>query len=104
MKKKTITSKKKKSLKLKKTTSKKKLIKKTKTIKKEVKKNTTAIIKEQIPKKTRVKKEVKFDNYIQEIVTKMIGKHKIEGIYTLQIIEKAIPKRFRIPENIYKIL
>ena len=33
----------------------------------------------------------------------MIGKHKIDGIYTLKIIEKAVPKRFRISENVNKI-
>ena len=102
-KKKTITSKKKKSLKLRKTIAKKKLVKKTKTLKKELKKTTQTIIKEQTLKKTRVKKEINFDNYIQDIVTKLIGKHKIEGIYTLKIIEKAVPKRFRIPENVNKI-
>ena len=102
-KKKTITSKKKKSLKLRKTIAKKKLVKKTKTLKKELKKTTQTIIKEQTLKKTRVKKEINFDNYIQDIVTKLISKHKIEGIYTLKIIEKAVPKRFRIPENVNKI-
>ena len=103
LKKKTITSKKKKSLKLRKTTAKKKLVKKTKTLKKELKKNTQTIIKKQTLKKTKVKKEVNFYNYIQDIVTKLIGKHKIDGIYTLKIIEKAVPKRFRIPENVNKI-
>ncbi|SVD24939.1 uncharacterized protein METZ01_LOCUS377793, partial [marine metagenome] len=100
--KKTIISKKKKSLKLRKTTTKKKLVKKTKTLKKEVKKNTP-IIKKQTLKKTRAKKEFIFDKYIQEIVTKLIDKHKINGIYTITIIEKAIPKRFRISENTNKI-
>ena len=33
----------------------------------------------------------------------MIGKHKIDGIYTIKIIEKAVPKRFRISENVNKI-
>ena len=33
----------------------------------------------------------------------MIGKHKIDGIYTPKIIEKAVPKRFRISENVNKI-
>ena len=103
LKKKTITSKKKKSLKLRKTTANKKLVKKTKTLKKELKKTTQTIIKKQTLKKTRVKKEVNFYNYIQDIVTKLIGKHKIDGIYTLKIIEKAVPKRFRIPENVNKI-
>ena len=102
-KKKTITSKKKKSLKLRKTIAKKKLVKKTKTLKKELKKTTQTIIKKQTLKKTRVKKEVNFYNYIQDIVTKLIGKHKIDGIYTLKIIEKAVPKKFRIPENVNKI-
>ena len=103
LKKKIITSKKKKSLKLRKTTTKKKLVKKTKTLKKELKKTTQTIIKKQTLKKTRVKKEVNFYNYIQDIVTKLIGKHKIDGIYTLKIIEKAVPKKFRIPENVNKI-
>ena len=101
-KKKTITSKKKKSLKLRKTTVKKKLVKKIKNLKKEIKKITPVIIKKTI-KKTRVKKVINFDIYIQEIVTKLIDKHKIDGIYTLKIIEKAVPKRFRIPENVNKI-
>jgi len=102
-KKKTLISKKKRSLKLRKTTVKKKLIKKTKTLKKELKKNIPVIIKEKTLKKTRTKKEASFDKYIQEIVTKLIGKHKIDGIYTLKIIEKAVPKRFRISENVNKI-
>ena len=102
-KKKTNTSNKKKSLKLRKTVAKKKLVKKRKTVKKEVKKTTPVIIKEKTLKKTIVKKEINFDNYTKEIVTKLIGKHKKNGIYTLKIIEKAVPKKFRIPENVNKI-
>ena len=43
-----------------------------------------------------------FDNKIKEIFTKLINKHKLDGIYTQKIIEKAIPKRFRLDENIKK--
>ena len=57
-------------------------------------------------KKTSIKKENKkldFDSYIEKIVTKLIEKNKIDGIYTLKIIEKGIPKKFRVHENVLKI-
>ena len=40
---------------------------------------------------------------MKNIVIKLIEKNKINGIYTKQKIEKAIPKKFRIPENVVKI-
>ncbi len=54
-------------------------------------------------RKKREKKVINFDDYIKGIVTKLIEKHKIDGIYTNKIIEKKIPKKFRIPENILKV-
>ena len=43
-----------------------------------------------------------FEDKIKEIFAKLINKHKVDGIYTQKIIEKAIPKRYRIEENIKK--
>ena len=43
-----------------------------------------------------------FEEKIKEIFVKLINKHKIDGIYTKKIIEKAIPKKFRLDENIKK--
>ena len=43
-----------------------------------------------------------FEENIKEIFAKLINKHKIDGIYTQKIIEKAIPKKFRLDENIKK--
>ena len=40
---------------------------------------------------------------LKEIFEKLINKNKIDGVYTLKIIEKAIPKKFREPENINKL-
>ena len=45
-----------------------------------------------------------FDEKIKDIFTKLINKHKIDGIYTQKIIEKAIPKKFRLEENIKKFV
>ena len=53
--------------------------------------------------KKKVKKVVNFDDFVKEIITKLIDKHKIDGIYTAKIIEKGIPKKLRIPENISKV-
>jgi RNA polymerase primary sigma factor len=85
----------------KKTTSKKKKI--TKNIKaktSKLKKNTT---KAEVKTQKKQKKVVSFDDHIKAIITKLLEKHKVDGIYTLKIIEKAIPKKFRIPENISKV-
>ena len=45
-----------------------------------------------------------FDDKIKEIFTKLINKHKVDGIYTKKIIEKAIPKKFRLEENVKKFV
>ena len=44
-----------------------------------------------------------FDDHIKEVITKLLDKHKVDGIYTKKIIEKAVPKKFRIPENVSKV-
>ncbi len=49
------------------------------------------------------KPKLTFDDKIKEVFEKLINKNKIDGIYTLKIIEKAIPKRFRETENIKKL-
>jgi len=61
-------------------------------------------VKSKEPNKQKLKKRISFDDRIKEIITKLIEKHKADGIYTLKRIEKVIPKRFRIPENISKVL
>ena len=53
--------------------------------------------------KQKIKKVISFDDRIKDIITKLIDKNKVDGIYTLKIIEKAVPKRFRIPENVNKL-
>ncbi len=83
--------------------SKQKTIKKTnKTVSKKVSKiSSVKTIKEDKPKK--IPKAISgFEEKIKEIFSKLINKHKIDGIYTQKIIEKAIPKRFRLEENIKK--
>ena len=49
------------------------------------------------------KKIISFDDHIKDVITKLLDKHKVDGIYTLKIVEKAIPKKFRFPENISKV-
>ena len=49
------------------------------------------------------KTKITFDDKIKEIFEKLINKYKIDGIYTLKIIEKSIPKKFRELENIKKL-
>ena len=83
--------------------SKPKIIKKTKkTIAKKVSKKTSVKpLQEDKPKK--IPKAISnFEEKIKEIFTKLINKHKVDGIYTQKIIEKAIPKKFRLEENINK--
>tara|TARA_B100000989_G_scaffold68026_1_gene47321 strand:+ start:620 stop:2779 length:2160 start_codon:yes stop_codon:yes gene_type:complete len=83
--------------------SKAKLSKKSKknTIKKPSNNSLVKNFKENKPKK--IPKAISgFEEKIQEIFTKLINKHKIDGIYTKKIIEKAIPKKFRLEENIKK--
>ena len=61
----------------------------------------TKIIKHKKPKKT--KKIISFDDHIKDIIAKLLDKHKVDGIYTQKIIEKAVPKKFRVPENVTKV-
>jgi len=87
---------------------KKKYVTKSKKIRKEkilVKKQPlkTTATKERKVRKKREKKIINFDDYLKSIVTKLIEKHKVDGVYTSKIIEKGIPKKFRIPENILKV-
>jgi len=49
------------------------------------------------------KKVISFDDHIKDVIAKLLDKHKVDGIYTNKIIEKAVPKKFRIPENIVKV-
>ena len=89
----------------------KKVIKKNLKIKKKpltkskILKSNKAQVKKKVDKiiKKKEKKVISFDDYIKGIVTKLIEKNKVDGIYTLKIIEKGIPKKFRIPENILKV-
>ena len=84
-------------------TSKSKIIKKTKkTISKKVSKKTL-IKPSQEDKPKKIPKAISgFDEKIKEIFVKLLNKHKVDGIYTQKIIEKAIPKKFRLEENIKK--
>ena len=78
--------------------------KKSKKSKQVEKKLTQVKVKDKSIKKNKLKKEINFDNYIQGIVSKLIEKNKVDGIYTIKIIEKAVPKKFRIQENINKVV
>ena len=83
--------------------TKNKSIKKTKKTITDKKSNKPTLknLKEDKPKK--IPKAISgFDENIKEIFAKLINKHKVDGIYTQKIIEKAIPKKFRIEENIKK--
>ncbi len=112
---------KKKTSTLKKKSSNKKKLSKKKSVIKSSKKSNSNIIKK--TKKTLGKKVSKkpldklstldkpkkipkailnFEENIKEIFAKLINKHKVDGIYTQKIIEKAIPKKFRLDENIKK--
>jgi hypothetical protein len=37
---------------------------------------------------------ISFDDHIKDVITKLLDKHKADGIYTSKIIEKAVPKKF----------
>ena len=82
---------------------KKKIIKKTLKKKKKVDKK----IKNFKIKKTKIKEKIKkipiFEDVIAKVITKLIEKNKVDGIYTHEKIKKAIPKKFRFSENITKI-
>ncbi len=90
---------------LKKTKS--KITKTKKTIKKVIKSSKKSSIKSTKTNKIKDQKTTKpkigFDDKLKEIFEKLILKNKIDGIYTIKIIEKAIPKKFRIEENIKKL-
>ena len=78
---------------------------KKKIIKKKISKNISKGIKVAENKiKKREKKVLNFDDHIKDIVAKLIDKVKVDGVYTNKIIEKSIPKKFRIPENISKLI
>ncbi len=115
VKKKKNVAKKKASLSKKRSTNKKKLIKKKslkKSKSKKVKKTKKVVSKKSIKdssnivKKDKTKKIPKaisgFDDKIKEFFSKLINKYKVDGIYTQKIIEKAIPKKFRLEQNIKK--
>jgi RNA polymerase primary sigma factor len=110
----------KKSTKVKKTSKVLKNIKKKVTVKKKkelqkvkskakIEKKVIKKTKEKLEKKPKTKVEkkpkkiVSFDDHLKDIISKLLDKHKIDGIYTSKIIEKAVPKKFRIPENIVKV-
>ncbi len=59
---------------------------------------------DKVEKKLLKKTKSSFDNKIKEVFEKLINKNKIDGIYTLKLIEKAVPKRFRDEENIEKLV
>ncbi|MBI04531.1 MAG: RNA polymerase sigma factor RpoD [Pelagibacteraceae bacterium] len=76
-------------------------MKKEKNVSKSKKKNNKKVKTNSIVK---IKKAINFDDHIKDVITKLLNKHKVDGIYTLKIIEKAVPKKFRIPENVSKVL
>tara|TARA_Y100001970_G_scaffold275547_1_gene376936 strand:+ start:12158 stop:14374 length:2217 start_codon:yes stop_codon:yes gene_type:complete len=88
---------------LKKTTKNKKQTNKNKSKLKDQKKTSTKVKKNNIKTPKKPKKVVSFDDHIKDVITKLLDKHKVDGIYTLKIIEKAVPKKFRIPENVSKV-
>ena len=74
-------------------------------VKKSLKKTAKTKVAKTVEKKPK-KKEKKiesFDDRIKEVVTKLIEKHKVNATYTIKIIEKGIPKKFRNTENISKV-
>ena len=103
----------KKSSKLKKVTTKKVTTKKVATKKviskkKKVVKKNNLLTKssnkiKNIKKEKKEKKAISFDDHIKDIIAKLLDKHKVDGIYTQKIIEKAVPKKFRVPENVLKV-
>ena len=78
------------------TSKKKKTTKNIKAKASKIKKNTKKVQKKQ-------KKVVSFDDHIKAVITKLLEKHKIDGIYTQKIVQKAVPKKFRTPENVSKV-
>ena len=80
----------------------KKIIKKKSLIKNKKYKKVLSKNKKKLVKKNE-KKIINFDDFIKKIVTKLIEKNKVDGIYTSKIVQKGIPKKFRISENISKV-
>ena len=89
-----------------------------KALKKKVIINKNKVTKKSKPISSKIKKKIKlaknkplkkpkkiisFDDHIKDIIAKLLDKHKIDGVYTQKIIQKAIPKKFRVPENISKV-
>jgi len=92
-------------IKAKKKIAKKKIDKK---LKKSKSKKTKTISKtktnlKKIPKIKKTNAEL-FQIQFKAIIIKLIEKNKVQGIYTHKIIEKTIPKKFRFPENVSKVL
>ena len=112
--KKKTTAHKKKTVVKKKLSKKKPVSKSSKETKSKIIKKTKKNIIKKVSKKTLIKPSQKeglkkipksisgFEEKIKEIFVKLINKHKVDGIYTQKIIEKAIPKKFRIEVNIKK--
>ncbi len=95
-------AKKKSTLNIKKTTTKKFKVPKKKNP--AIKEKKTSTKPEAKVRKKRQKKIINFSDHVKAIVTKLIEKHKIDGIYTLKIIEKAVPKKFREPDNVKQVV
>ena len=53
-------------------------------LKKENKKIQNKISKKQ-------KKTISFDDHIKDVISKLLNKHKVDGIYTLKIIIRSFP-------------
>ena len=100
-KKKVISNKKKKNKSIKKTPKKKIIKKNPKKIDKKTNTSKVKTIKKDVS--NTKKSKITFDTKLKEVFEKLITKHKIDGIYTRKIIEKAIPKKFRLEENIKKL-
>ncbi len=96
----------KKQSKIKKVSEKKTISKKKKTLKdtkvqiNKIKKNK---IKDVVKSPKKQKKVISFDDHIKAIIAKLLDKHKVDGIYTSKIIEKAVPKKFRTEDNVSKV-
>ena len=81
--------------------TKKNLVKKKNKLKNNKIKKSNTKIETKTPKKQ--KKIASFDDHIKAVIAKLLDKHKVDGIYTQKIIEKAVPKKFRTPDNVSKV-
>ncbi len=68
-------------------------------IKKTAAKKKAPVLKKKASKENP-KKTKGFEAVLKSVITKLIEKNKLDGIYTRKKIEKAIPKKYRIEENI----